>query len=50
MRPADDAVIIDTDGKSIEEVVETVLAIVRERCECADHGADSASVAAVSSS
>ncbi|MDW8060432.1 MAG: (d)CMP kinase [Thermomicrobium sp.] len=49
MRQAEDAVIVDTDGKSIEEVVETVLAIVREWCGCADHGADSSSVATVPS-
>ncbi|MBO9307282.1 MAG: (d)CMP kinase [Thermomicrobium sp.] len=45
MRPAEDAVIIDTDDRTIEEVVETVLAVVRERCECANHGSDSAGVA-----
>uniref|UniRef100_A0A7C5VVL6 Cytidylate kinase n=1 Tax=Thermomicrobium roseum TaxID=500 RepID=A0A7C5VVL6_THERO len=47
MRPADDAIIIDTDNRSIEEVVEAILAIVRERCECTEHGADSHSVASV---
>jgi len=49
MRPAEDAVIVETDGRSIEDVVETVLAIVHERCECADHGADSSRMATVPS-
>ncbi|MCS7051570.1 MAG: (d)CMP kinase [Thermomicrobium sp.] len=50
MRPAADAVIIETDGRSIEEVVEAVLAVVRDRCECARHGADSSGVASVATS
>ncbi len=49
MRPAEDAIVVDTDGRSIEDVVETVVAIVRQRCGCADHGADSTSVATVPS-
>mgnify|MGYP005846476055 CR=1 FL=1 len=35
LRPAADAVIVDTDGASPQEVLERVLAIVRERIECA---------------
>ncbi len=47
MRPAADAIVVDTDGRSIDDVVETVLAIVRKRCGCVDHGADSTGVATV---
>ncbi len=31
LRPADDAVVIDTDGLSLEEVVDNILALVHER-------------------
>ncbi len=37
MRPAEDAVVIDTDGRSVEEVVELVLRLIEERCGCARH-------------
>lgn len=47
MRPAEDAVIIDTDGRSIEKVVEIVLGVVKERCPCAEHGANPRSLAAL---
>lgn len=38
MRPAEDAVVIDTDGRSIEDVVRLVLRVIEERCACAQHG------------
>ncbi len=45
MRPAPDAVIIDTDGLTIDQVVEAVLRVVRERCHCVDHDANSSRLA-----
>ena len=38
MRPAEDAVVIDTDGRSIEDVVRLVIKVIEERCACAQHG------------
>ncbi len=38
MRPAEDAVVIDTDGRSIEDVVRLVIKVIEERCACARHG------------
>lgn len=37
MRPAADAVIVQTDGKTIDEVVDSVLRLIEERCPCARH-------------
>ncbi|MBV9359089.1 MAG: (d)CMP kinase [Chloroflexi bacterium] len=37
MRPADDAVVIDTDALSADEVVERVVALVEDRSRAVDH-------------
>lgn len=38
MRPAEDAVVIETDGRSVEDVVSLVLRLIEERYGCAWHG------------
>jgi len=38
MRPAEDAVVIETDGRSVEDVVSLVLRLIEERYGCAQHG------------